>query len=71
MTRPPPIPKEQRSFISSEKPDAHDEGLEDRRDRRTGVQTGQPGDAGVNPKTQGRFGNLSQNLTTQWKTQDR
>lgn len=71
MTRPPPIPKEQRSFISPDRPDIEDEGLDDRRDRETAVQTGQKGDAGVNLAQQGRFGNLSQNLTTQWKTQAR
>ena len=33
--------------------------------------TGQPGDAGVNLDEQGRYGNLKQNLTNQWKVQDR
>jgi hypothetical protein len=71
MTRPPPIPEEQRAPGGPEQQASETEGLEDRRDRETGVQTGQPGDAGVNTDTQGRFGNLTQNLTTQWKTQAR
>ena len=44
----------------------------DRRDERTGLQSGQPGDADANLKSQGRYGNLRQNITTvQHKTQDR
>ena len=43
----------------------------DRRDLRTNAQSGQPGDADVNLDTQGRFGNLRQNLTNQHKVQDR
>lgn len=71
MTRTPPIPKEQRSFVSTDRSEVEDQGLDDRRDRATGVQTGQKGDAGINTDQQGRFGNLAQNLTTQWKTQNR
>ena len=36
-----------------------------------GVQSGQPGDADVNTREQGRFGNMRQNMTPQWKTQNR
>jgi len=43
----------------------------DRRDLETEIQTGQPGDADINLDEQGRFGNLKQNLTNQWKVQDR
>lgn len=58
MSKAPPIPQEQNA-------------APDRRDVATGVQTGQPGDAGVNLDQQGRFGNAKQNLTPQHKTQDR
>jgi len=68
MSKVPKIPKEQRSFGGK----ANLEGLSmDRRDIETGLQSGQPGDADANLSQQGRFGNLNQNLTTQWKTQDR
>ena len=43
----------------------------DRRDRQTNLQSGQPGDGDANLEQQGRFGNLNQNLTPQWKTQSR
>jgi hypothetical protein len=62
MPKTPPIPPEQRAFAE----DAHD-----RRDAKTGLQSGQPGDADVNLKQQGRQANTRQNLTPQWKTQDR
>ena len=68
MTRKPPIPKEQRSFTSR---DAAGEPDTDRRDLATGLQSGQPGDADANLDQQGRFGNIRQNMTTHWKTQDR
>ena len=71
MTHAPGIPKEQRSF--ADRGDrALDEAMHaDRRDLQTGAQSGQPGDADVNLETQGRFGNLRQNLTTHWKVQER
>lgn len=68
MTKAPKIPREQRSFGGK----ANLETLSvDRRDLETGLQSGQPGDADANLGQQGRFGNLNQNLTTQWKTQNR
>ena len=70
MTHAPRIPKEQRSFADRGQRPVEDVQT-DRRDLRTGAQSGQPGDADVNLDTQGRFGNLRQNLTSQWKTQDR
>lgn len=71
MTHLPKIPKEQRSF-ADHGARSKDEAMQaDRRDMETGAQSGQPGDADVNLSTQGRFGNLKQNLTNQWKTQDR
>ena len=71
MTHAPRIPKEQRSF-ADRGGKALDEAIaSDRRDLETGAQSGQPGDADVNLDTQGRFGNLRQNLTTHWKVQDR
>ena len=69
MTKAPKIPPEQQSF-AGQKPDIEGESR-DRRDNRTDLHDGQPGDAGVNLETQGRFGNLKQNLTTHWKVQDR
>jgi hypothetical protein len=71
MTHAPKVPKEQRSFADRGGKSVDDAMKADRRDLETGVQSGSPGDADVNLDTQGRFGNLRQNLTTQWKTQDR
>ena len=63
MTQAPKIPAEQQSF-PGEKPDIAGEGA-DRRDARTDVRDGQPGDAGVNTDQQGRFGNIKQNIPHQ------
>jgi hypothetical protein len=71
MSSTPKIPKEQRSFADKGATPVGDAARTDRRDRETGVQSGQPGDADVNLKQQGRFGNLKQNLTTHWQVQDR
>lgn len=71
MTHSPKIPKEQRSFANRGGTSMNDAMQADRRDLATGAQSGQPGDADVNLDTQGRFGNLRQNMTTQWKTQQR
>ncbi|MES2032699.1 MAG: hypothetical protein V4466_00860 [Pseudomonadota bacterium] len=62
MSKTPPIPKEQRSF-RGERPDVG-EAAQDRRDRHTGLQSGQPGDADANLNEQGRYGNLRQNVST-------
>ena len=71
MATAPKIPKEQRSFADHGGTSVDDAALSDRRDRETGVQSAQPGDADVNLNEQGRYGNLKQNLTTHWKVQDR
>ena len=71
MTHRPKVPKEQRSFADHGARALRDAMNDDRRDLATGAQSGQPGDADVNLDTQGRFGNLRQNLTTHWKVQDR
>lgn len=71
MTHDPRIPKEQLSFADKGGKPADDATDSDRRDLETEIRTGQPGDAEVNLETQGRFGNLKQNLTNQWKVQDR
>lgn len=71
MTHAPRIPKEQLSFADKGARTVEDAANSDRRDLKTGAQSGQPGDADVNLETQGRFGNLKQNLTNQWKVQDR
>ncbi|CAN7376056.1 hypothetical protein [Brevundimonas sp. LjRoot202] len=71
MTHRPKVPKEQRSFGDHGARSVKEAMNSDRRDLSTGAQSDQPGDADVNLDTQGRFGNLRQNLTTQWKVQDR
>jgi hypothetical protein len=67
MSNAPPIPPDQRTHVggapgqddaSSQLDSAHP----DRRDLRTDAQSGQPGDADVNLRTQGRFGNTIQNV---------
>jgi hypothetical protein len=69
MSKTPPIPKEQRAF-GGEKAELDGEPV-DRRDERTDVRDGQPGDAGVNTAQQGRFGDIKQNTTHQGLQQDR
>lgn len=71
MTHAPKIPKEQRSFGDKGARPLEEAMSNDRRDLSTGAQSGQPGDADVNLKEQGRFGNLNQNLTTIRNVQDR
>ena len=71
MATAPKIPKEQSSFADHGAASVEDAALADRRDRETGAQSGQPGDADVNLKEQGRFGNLNQNLTAIRNVQDR
>ena len=71
MATAPKIPKEQRSFADHGAASVEDAALSDRRDRDTGAQSGQPGDADVNLQEQGRFGNLNQNLTAIRNVQDR
>jgi len=71
MTHAPRVPKEQSSFADRGARPVDEAANSDRRDLHTNVQSGQPGDADVNLATQGRFGNLKQNLTNQWKVQDR
>lgn len=60
MSKAPPIPPEQRAF-RGQRADIAGSGQE-RRDARTGLQSGQPGDADANLKEQGRHGNLHQNM---------
>jgi len=56
----PPIPPDQRAR-PGDKP--HIEGSDaERRDRATGVQSADPGDADVNLDQQGRFGDRQQNV---------
>lgn len=65
----PPIPPEQRSAPGEK---AHIEGDRvGRRDRTTGAQSRQPGDADANFKSQGRQGNIRQNTRHQGYQQDR
>jgi hypothetical protein len=67
MSKAPPIPPEQRTFAGrehgSKDPTSR---LESAHPERSDLQ-----DKGENVRAQGRHGNLQQNLTPQWKTQDR
>jgi hypothetical protein len=70
MTHRPRIPEDQRSF-ADRGPQTRPEGLkEDRRDKATGVQSPEPGDADVNLDQEGRFGNLKQNTVNRWRVSD-
>ena len=69
MSKSPSVPKEQRSFADHGARSVEE--ARDRRDLALGVQSGQPGDADVNTREQGRFGNMRQNMTPQWKAQNR
>lgn len=71
MATVPKIPAEQRNFADHGATLIKNGGLADRRDLETGVQSAQPGDADVNLKEQGRFGNLNQNLTAIRNVQER
>lgn len=71
MSSMPKIPKEQRSFADHGAATIDEAASADRRDHETGAQSGQPGDADLNLSEQGRYGNLKQNLTNQWKVQER
>lgn len=62
MSKPPPIPPEQRAF-KGQKPDLED-GHAD-------LAGNQPGNADVNLDEQGRSGNLRQNTTHSGNVQDR
>lgn len=71
MSSMPTIPKEQRSFADLAGTDGEDSSLFDRRDRETGVQSGQPGDAVLDQGKQGRYGDLKQNFTTHRQVEER
>ena len=71
MATAPKVPREQHSFADQGAASIEEAGLSDRRDLKTGVQSPQPGDADVNLKEQGRFGNLNQNLTAIRNVQER
>ena len=62
MSKTPPIPKEQRN--ARDPRSDSEKAAHDRRDDRTELQSGQPGDADANLEEQGRYGNLHQNVTT-------
>jgi hypothetical protein len=69
MSKSPPIPSEQRAFKGAQ-PDIEGK-TSDRRDGKTGLQSGDPGDADANLDSQGRFGNLRQNTSRSGNVQDR
>jgi hypothetical protein len=69
MAKAPPIPPDQRSAPGDK---SHPEGgHQDRRDAKTNLQSGQPGDRDVNLREQGRYGNIRQNTHNQGYQQDR
>jgi hypothetical protein len=71
MAKAPPIPPDQRPARGRPKLNLED-GPHDRRDLHDGVQSNEPGDADVNLKEQGRYGNRRQNVdAVQHKVQDR
>jgi len=70
VTHAPRIPQEQASFAAKGAPTVEDAVNADRRDLKIGGPSGQPGDAEVSLDTQGRFGDLKQNLTIQWKVRE-
>ena len=71
MSKPPPIPPEQRSHPEKTPDDRQSGAKRDRRDATTALQSSQPGDADVNLENQGRQGNIIQNITNQGHQQDR
>lgn len=71
MATPPKIPAEQGSLADHGAGPLEDAVPADRRERGTGVQPAQPGDADVNLNAQGRYGNLKQSLTNHWRVQER
>jgi hypothetical protein len=71
MSHAPKIPKEQRSFADKGARSEVEAETADRRDARTNVKTGQPGDADINTGQQGRYGDIKQNTTHQGYQQDR
>lgn len=70
MTQVPRIRKEQTSFADKGDRTVEDAANADRRDLETEIQTGKPGNSDVSPDQQGRFGDLKQNLTNQWKVRE-
>ena len=71
MSKPPPIPPEQRSFPDEPARDRLRSAQPGRRDEATGLQSEQPGDDDVNLKQQGRQGNIRENTRNQRYQQDR
>jgi hypothetical protein len=65
----PPIPPEQRAYPSQKA--RVEGGRMDRRERKTGDQSHQRGDADINTREQGRQGNTWQNTHNQGHQQDR
>ena len=69
MTHAPRIPEEAASFADNARA-VEDAVASDRRDLENRVRRDQPGESAVNPHEPGRFGNLKQNLTNQWKVRE-
>jgi hypothetical protein len=71
MAKTPPIPPEQRSFGGDDAAARLHSARPDRRDLETDAQSPEPGDADVDLKQQGRYGDIKQNLQPRAKNHDR
>jgi len=69
MSKPPPIPKDQRAG-PNDRPDITGVG-DDRRDDAGNLQSDQPGNDDVNLRQQGRHGDINQNTHHQGYQQNR
>ncbi len=70
MTQAPRVPKEEASFADNGARAMEDAATSEDRELENEPRTAQPGDSPLNPDEQGRFGDLKQNLTNQWKVRE-
>ena len=70
MTQAPRVPKEEASFADNGARAMEDAATSEDRELETEPRKAQPGDSPLNPDEQGRFGDLKQNLTNQWKVRE-
>ena len=70
MNHAPRVPEEEASFTDNGARAIDDAANCGRRDLESEPRTGQPGKTAVNDDEQGRFGDLKQNLTNQWKVRE-
>jgi len=64
------VPKEETRFAGNGGRAVEDAATSDLRDLEDGARTGQPGDTAFNVDEPGRFGDMKQNLTNQWKVRE-